>query len=204
VTTTDEFYGRRELLTDLDRVPCKANWLAARRRYVESHFGDSGVRDVASRLEAEATRRSFLEPPLPMSWSDVATVVAIDRAIFEGPMNLSYARMREFGGEIATYDVNGVYRAFFRLATPRFVFSRIGTVWSQYFRRGSLACETRERDADIHLHDVVMPRYLCQHGIPGWFDTMLGLVGARAPSVRHPSCIHAGADHCVWNARWSL
>lgn len=77
-------------------------------------------------------------------------------------------------------------------------------MWSQYFRRGSLACETRERDADIHLHDVVMPRYLCQHGIPGWFDTMLGLVGARAPSVRHPSCIHAGADHCVWNARWSL
>ncbi|GAB4202527.1 MAG: hypothetical protein OHK0013_15920 [Sandaracinaceae bacterium] len=198
----DEFYGLRDKLDELAEVPCKANWLGARRRYVEEQYGRRGLDDVAARLPDEALRRSFLEPPLPMSWARVGTVVAIDHAIFEGPMGGSLGRMRHFGGEIAKYDVPSLYRAFIRLGTPSFVLSKIGLVWSMYFRKGALTTELRDGSADIHLRGLVLPAYLCQHGISGWLDATLELVEARAPVVRHGRCVHAGDDHCVWTASW--
>lgn len=201
-STLDPFMGRPDLCTRLDEIACKANWQAARHRYVLEQYGDRGVRQVTERLESESLRRAFLDPPPTMAWSTVATVVAIDRAIFEGPMERSFARMRHFGGEIAKYDVPGIYRAFFRLGTPGFVLGKLPVVWRQYFRAGSLRTVIGRGEADVALEGVVLPAYLCEHGIAGWFDAMLELVGARAPNVRHGRCVHRGDAECAWLATW--
>ncbi len=197
----DPFLGRADRLGRLDDIPCKANWLAARHRYVESHYGHVGVDEVAARLDDEH-RRAFINPPPTMAWSNVATVVNIDRAIFEGPMDRDLRRMRRFGAEIAKYDVPGIYRAFFRIGTPGFVMGKIPLVYGQYFRRGAMRTTTGKGEAEIQLVEVTFPAYLCAHGISGWFDAMMELVGARAPNVEHDKCVHNGDPRCGWRATW--
>jgi hypothetical protein len=196
------FLGRRDLLAGIEDVHCKANWIAVRRRYVEDHYGTAGIDEVLRRLSDPAARRAFLEPPLPMAWTRVGPALAIDRAICEGPMGGSIARMRHFGAEIAKYDVPGFYRAFFRLATPAFVFSKLNMVWSMYFRKGSVRCEVGDGQAEVHLEGIVLPHYLSAYGITGWLDATLELLGARSPSVRYVHDPHAGAPHSVWLVRW--
>ncbi len=197
----DPFLGRSDVLGRLEDLPCKANWLAARHRYVESQYGKAGVDDVVRRLD-DVHRRAFLEPPPTMSWSNVGIVVTIDRAIFTGPMDGSLRRMRHFGAEIAKYDVPGVYRVFFRLGTPGFMVGKLPLVYRQYFRRGAMQATVERGQAEIKLVDVTFPAYLCEHGISGWFDAMLELVGARAPRVEHAKCVHRGDPHCAWQATW--
>ncbi len=197
----DPFLGNVALLTKLDEIPCKANWQAARHRYVLETYGEAGIDDVAGRLEPEV-RRAFLSPPLTMAWSNVATVVRIDRAIFEGPMNRELRRMHRFGAEIAKYDVPSIYRAFFRLGTPSFILGKIPLVWSQYFRRGTIKTIIGKGEAELTLEDLCMPLYLCAQGIPGWFDATLELVGARGRTVEQSKCMHAGDPQCTWRATW--
>ncbi|MEB2312415.1 MAG: hypothetical protein OZ921_08520 [Sorangiineae bacterium] len=197
----DPFLGRAERLGAMREVPCKGNWLAARRRYVEAAYGPAGIADVSARLDAELLE-AFLRPPLAMAWTDLATVVGVDRAIFEGPMARDLSRMRHFGAEIAKGDIPTLYRAFFRLGTPSFVMKKLPVVYRQYFRRGGLVVETSAGSVEITLADLTMPVYLCAYGITGWFDAMLELVGARAAQVEHRACVHRGDAACVWRGAW--
>ncbi len=198
----DLFLGRAERLTPLDQIPCKANWQAARYRYVLEKHGRAGVEDVSARLADPALRRAFVDPPPTMAWTNVGTVVAIDRAILDGPMSGDVARMRHFGAEIAKYDVPGLYRAFFRLGTPAFVMGKIPLVFNQYFRRGTIRVTPGPARAELTLEDIVLPYYLCEHGIAGWLDAMLELVRARQPLVRQARCVHRGDPACAWEASW--
>ncbi len=200
-TGFDPFDGRRDRLGPLDDFPCKAHWQAARHRYVLDEYGERGVSDVLSRL-TPALREAFLRPAVTMAWSTVATVVGIDRAIYEGPMGSSLNRMRHFGSEIAKYDVPGIYRAFFRLGTPGFILGKIPLVYRQYFKKGAVKCHVEQARAEIHLEGVAFPHYLCAYGITGWFDAMLELVGTRGSSLEHTACVHRDDPGCTWTATW--
>lgn len=200
-TMDDPFLGDVSKVRDLDRIPCKGNWVAARHRYVLEEYGQLGVDDVASRLEGRP-RETFLAPPLTMALGDVGTVVEIDRAIVDGPMNGRIPRMKEFGGKIARYDVPVVYRVFFRIGTPGFILGRIGLVYGQYIKRGRMSASIGKSEGEVTLREVPLPYYLCEHGISGWIEAALELAGAQTFFARQLRCVHRGDAECMWHVVW--
>lgn len=197
----DPFLGDPRLVRDLDRVPCKGNWVAARSRYVSEEFGEWGERDVRARLEGAALD-AFVQPPLPMTMSNVGLIVAIDRAIVDGPMGGRVERMRDFGSKIARYDVPAIYRVFFRFGSPGFILGRAGLIYGQYVKRGKMKADVGTNEAEVTLTEVPLPYYLCEHGICGWLQAATELAGAKTVVVRQTRCVHRGDADCCWHVAW--
>jgi hypothetical protein len=197
----DPFLGNLALVRDLANVPCKGNWVAARRRYVLEEYGKDAADEVEGRLSGRA-REAFVAPPLTMSLSDVGVVVEIDRAIVDGPMQGQIPRMKDFGGRIARYDLPVVYRVFFRVGTPGFVIGRLGLVYSQYIKRGKITVRAGANEAVVTLTESPLPYYLCEYGIAGWFEAALNLAGGKSFFARQLRCVHRGDPTCVWNLVW--
>ncbi|MBX3249550.1 MAG: hypothetical protein KF901_20400 [Myxococcales bacterium] len=201
IAVADAFLGNPHLVRDLERVPCKGNWVAARSRYVDEQFGASGRQDVESRLEGAALD-AFVHPPLPMVMSNVGVIAAIDRAILDGPMRGRFERMKHFGATIARYDVPVVYRVFFRFGSPGFILGRAGLIYGQYVKRGKMKADVGTTEGEITLTEVPLPYYLCEHGICGWLEAATELAGAKMPVARQTRCVHRGDSECRWHVAW--
>lgn len=197
----DSFWGQRSILSDLTNTTCKGNWVAARHHYVVERHGQRGVEQVAGLLEAPY-RDAFLTPPLPFVWLPLDLLTHIDHAIFTELMHGNLDQMREFGGFIARRDLTALYRMFFKLGTPGFVLRRSRLVFAQYIKGGSLEPTVEGKDATLFVRDLVLPYYLCEHGIPGWLQAALELAGGHSVKVTQPSCAHRGDPECVLHASW--
>jgi hypothetical protein len=180
----------------------KGNLLAARPRYVRERWGDDAVRDVASRLDA-SIRPLFDGTILPFYWYPFAPLATIDNVIINGPMAGDAAQMKDFGATVARYDLSTLYKMLFKLGTPGFVIRRVGVVYKTYIKGGGIAAaDVSDGDARIRLTEGNLPRYFCEHGVPGWFTAALELSGGKEVDVRETECIHTGSRACTWHARW--
>jgi len=197
----DEFWGEVDRISDLEVTTCKGNWVAARHQYVAERWGERGIEDVAARLTPRF-REAFLHPPLPFVWQPLAYVIHIDRGIFEGPMERDLSQMRLFGEFISEHDLNALYRMFFKVGTPSFILKRANVIFRQYIRGGTLEPTVEGTSATIAVHDIVLPYYQCEHGIPGWLEAAMRVTGARDPSVQQSLCVHRGDPHCALQVEW--
>ncbi len=202
LVSDQDFWGVRSRLSNLESVQCKGNWAASRHRYVEERYGAAGMKDVAERLESRY-REMFESPPLPFVWIPVSIVANIDRAILDGPMRGRIEEMRDFGEFISHHDLNLLYRMFFKVGTPGFLLGRSRIIWGQYFRGGELRPNVSSREGSLVLHDLVLPYYLCEHGVPGWMKAGVEVAGAREVHSTQPRCVHRGDPHCVWHVTWT-
>jgi hypothetical protein len=181
----------------------KGNLLAARARYAKERWGNAGCELVASSLEGEA-RAAFTGTAMPFAWYSFATLAAIDRAIVFGPMGGDLSQMKHFGSTIARYDLSTIYKVLLKVGSPSFVLKRVNIVYSTYIRGGAMAAtHVTKEHAMISLAEGDFPFYFCEQGIPGWFSAAVELSGGKDVQVDQIECVHRGAAHCVWEARWA-
>lgn len=197
----DEFWGDRSKLTGLDTLRCKGNWLASRPRYVRDTWGDEMLARVSERLE-ERERGYFDKSPMPFMWHPFEALCLIDEKIVEVPMQGDVTAMRAFGGAMTDYDLNMVYRAFFRLGTPEFLLSKTHLLWRQYASAGRLASKVEKGEATLALEEVVIPRYLCTYGICGYLGAATVAAGGTNVRSEHTACVHLGDPVCRYALRW--
>lgn len=184
-------------------VRVKGSLMAARPRYLREHWGQTGVDDVAARVGDDA-RPLLSGEILPFRWYPMALMADIDRAIVEGPMEGDVALMKAFGSEIARYDLPTLYKMLFRFGTPGFVVKRLNIAYATYIDGGRVQIEVPAGgQARVTLHRAALPSYLCTYGISGWITAALELSGAQRVHVDESACVHQGAPHCSWEARWS-
>lgn len=196
----NDFLGDQSLLA-LEEGAAKGTLVASRPRYVREEHGEEAHRRLAEALSPEA-RVVYEQPPLPFTWTPMTQLVAIDRAIVEGPMRGEVAAMRRFGELIARYDLPVVYKVLFRVGSPSFVIKRIGMAYAQYLRGGKVSAEASSQEATVWLERYVQPLYLCAYGIPGWIAAALTMSGGEKVTVTHETCAHRGAARCEWRASW--
>ena len=152
----------------------------------------------------EEARAVLSREILPFRWYPMTVLAEIDRAIVEGPMGGDVTQMKGFGSEIARYDLPTLYKMLFRLGTPAFVVKRLNIAYATYIHGGGVRIEVpRAGHAEVRLHDAVLPKYLCTHGISGWITAALELSGAQAVHVAESTCLHDGAETCQWSASWT-
>ena len=197
----DAFLGNESLLTELGSGAAKGTLVASRVRYVREEHGPEAVGQVAAALEPEA-REAFENPPLPFTWTPLPLMVAIDRAIVDGPMGGDPGEMFRFGSLIAGYDLPVIYKVLFKVGSPGFIVGRASMVYSQYFRGGKLRSTVDGKRATAVLEGFVQPRYMCAEGMRGWLHASVSMSGGRNTGVEHPECVHAGDERCTWTIGW--
>lgn len=197
----DPILGAAQFDGEFDRVKVKGNLVASRARYMREQHGEKGLQHLARSLSGEALRY-LTHPPLPSSWWPLRPLIELDRQIVLGPMEGRVERMREFGREIAGYDLTTLYKVLFKAGSPSFIVKRMGIAYSTYIQGGELTSLAEETRADVELTGVVLPRYLCAEGISGWLMMAAEKSGARAIKVNHTSCRHEGHAACRWKMDW--
>lgn len=195
------FWGDEDKLSDDSNVRCKGNWLASRPRFVRERLGDSGAERIAAALAPEE-RALFLKPPLSFTWSPIRHLYLMDEVITREVMGGQVEAMTDFGEAIASYDINILYRAFFRMGSPEFFLARSHLIFNQYMSDGNVRTTTRKGQAETRLSEVGIPRYLCRFGIAGYMRGAIKAAGGKAIEVVHERCIHDGDEHCVYQSRW--
>lgn len=197
----DAFWGDRSKLGALDGLKCKGNWLASRPRYVRETWGEDMFQRIAEALGPDE-RRYFEKPPLTFAWHPFRSLCLIDEQIFELAMRRDLESMRTFGAAMTDYDLNVVYRTFFRLGTPEFLISKAHLLWRQYASAGRLEPSVEKGAATIGFGNLVIPRYLCAHGICGYLTGATVAAGGQNVQVEHVACIHTGDPACRYAIRW--
>lgn len=195
------FWGDKDKIGDSTEVRCKGNWLASRPRFVRERLGESGIERVAERLAPEE-RALFLKPPLSFTWSPIRHLYLMDEVITREVMGGQVEGMVDFGEAIASYDINILYRAFFRMGSPEFFLARSHLIFNQYVSDGNVRTTTSKGQGETRVREVSLPRYLCRYGIAGYLRGAIKAAGGTAIEVVHSRCIHDGDEYCAYQSRW--
>jgi hypothetical protein len=109
------------------------------------------------------------------------------------------------GGRFVVDDgVNGLYKAFFRVASPGFVLRGSALLWRMFFKGNKLKIKSSGKGyASAHLvgsNECYLP--LCI-SIRGGMKRSLEHGGAKDVQITHHKCRSSGGDRCEFNFTWS-
>jgi hypothetical protein len=199
-TGSREWIGRALIVARSGQV--KGNLVNSRARYVQEHWGDGELRALRERLSGDA--RAYVTEHFPTgNWYAYKPLVEVDAAIIAGPMRGDWTQMRQFGAEIAFYDLRSVYRALIRMSTAGFLLSHIGIAYALYFKGGKMfSPEGGAKHRIIVLEGGASPRYMCTYGFTGWFCAAAEAAGAKRVRGEHTRCQHLGDRTCDWRIEW--
>jgi len=199
--TLDPIFGLTRLVPAMRAVQVRSELCASRRRFVLEHCGTDGLAALAAGLDPAA--REMLENPPHSRWGSLGTLMDLDRAIVDGPMDGDVRRMRKFGEEIGTYDVTSLYKLVVKLAvSPRNLSRRLVPIFGNYFEGMRATMPDEGWHCAVIAIDRPVPLHLCEYGIPGFIHSALALSSARRPTVTQTACIHSGSPSCTWRLGW--
>ena len=200
--TVDPVLGDPSIAERASRHRAKGSLVAARARWVREKFGEAELARLVERVEGPA-RQHLVEPPLPFAWYPFEHLVQLDVAMIEGPLGGDVSRIRDFGDDIARYDLSTLYKVMFKLGTPSFIIRRIGVVYGQYLDGGRARGESAGAgEARVTVEDATFPLYFCEHGISGWLRAAVDLSGGERVRIEQDACVHRGDAACGWRLRW--
>jgi hypothetical protein len=180
----------------------KGNLVNSRARYVEEHWGEAALKTLRERLSGDA-RAYVTDHFVTGNWYAYKPLIEVDVAIIEGPMGGDWTQMRQFGAEIAFYDLRSLYRALIRMSTPSFLLGHIGIAYGLYFKGGKMFSPGGDAShRTIVLEGGASPRYMCTYGFTGWFCAAAEAAGARRVRGVHSRCQHLGDRACEWQMEW--
>lgn len=171
------------------------------------------VRVVRARANAERfaaairelpddVRRLIDQPPLPMEWIALDRGTALEDALCAALGN-DLAAVTEASAEASREDLGTIYRAFMKLASPKYVAGRAAAIYATY-TRGSGAMQVvaeTERTVDIALEGVLRPTanfYALRRG------NILGALRATGAAGAACQVVRGGGrtSSAVYRASW--
>ncbi len=147
-------------------------------KYLRKHYGP----DAPSRALAAmppALREIFGangETTVESGWYDCAALTELTREIDRiwGKGDLALAR--EIGRELAFDDLNRFFKWLLKLAGPKTLFTRAGSVWKNYHNVGRYVVEAVEdHRASIRIEDWDSASHVMCRRIEGWIERALEL-----------------------------
>ena len=116
---------------------CKGIAVTSRFSWVEQNHGDEALRTLLDSLEPNHRAR-IDERILPHAWIPIGLFinlnVNLDRQFGSGNL----AMCKTLGAWAAEKNLPSLFRIFYRLGTPMFIFTKASKLWSQHYDSGRL------------------------------------------------------------------
>ncbi len=164
-------------------VRTKGTSLAAVVSFVRLRYGEEGLARLVSKVASPAAAAHLGGVLLRASWYPFEDFVALlEAGDLAFPERTSFAARQ--GAHGAETDLKGVYRAFVRLASPRFLVERASAVWKQYYSSGALnVTDSSPGHIGFELQDFASPHALHCEALLAWClraAELTGIAGGRS------------------------
>ncbi len=180
--------------------------IAARLRFVRERFGDEGharlLASLGERLD-EGARARLAGRVLPHEWVPFALFVGLnveaDRLFGKGDLQLCY----EMGRYSADVNLPSLYRLFYRLGTPMFIFRKAARLWDVHYTSGELIpVEERPGAIRLEIHRFAEPHRAHCTSVLGWAARSVELSGGRLRQAEETRCRTRGDAVCALSLEW--
>jgi hypothetical protein len=181
---------------------CKGLAVTSRLRWVEEHHGIEGLEKVKAALTPEH-QALLAGHVLPHAWVPMALFtelnVAADRLFGAGDLKLC----QTMGAWAAEATLPKVFKLFYRLGSPMFIFERAAKLWTAHYDTGSLH-PSRDEAGTVHLiiKDVANPHRAHCLSVLGWAAKSIELSGSKVTLAEETRCRTRGDDCCEIQLAW--
>ena len=180
--------------------------IVARLRFVRERFGQEGYARLLAVLDAslDAGMRARLAGRiLPHEWVPFALFVGInveaDRLFGQGDLKLCY----EMGRYSAEVNLPSLYRVFYRLGTPMFIFRKAARLWDVHYTSGKLTpIEERPGVIRLDIADFAEPHRAHCMSVLGWAARSVELSGGKLRQAEETRCRTRGDEVCALALEW--
>jgi hypothetical protein len=180
----------------------KGSAVLARLQFVNERFGHQAGAQLLEALP-EADRRALQAHILPHSWVPydlfIDLSVAIDQLFGKGDLALCY----EQGRYAAEVNLPTLYRIFYRLGTPLFIFRKAARVWEVHYDSGRLIpLQESPNTVRIRIVDFERPHRAHCLSVKGWAARSVEMSGAMIESMSEERCRLWGDGSCEMSLTW--
>ena len=158
---------------------------------------DGGLPAVLERLGDPALRAFWEQPLLAGGWYDVFGMVMLVREIARMRGVPYFKVVSEMSRMVATADLNGIYRALLRLATPELIAPRLPRIQARYMDFGDVtvgSVATGRADATRTGHPRILAHWYVAV-INGFMPCVLEASGAKTPRIKWSAPVTDGMSH---------
>jgi hypothetical protein len=172
-------------------------------RFVRERYGEEGLQRLREALKPE--QRALLDQRiLPHAWAPFQLIVDLnvqtDALFGAGDLQLCV----EMGRYAAGASLPTVFKVFFRLGSPRFLFDTAAKLWSAQFDSGRLTVlPDSDTSARLRIEDFEEPHRSHCLAIKGWALEAITLSGARPLLADETHCRTWGHPYCEFAATWT-
>lgn len=181
----------------------KGSAVTSRVRYVRERFGETAYRRLRDSLSPE--HREILDGRvLPHAWVPyelfIAFNVEADRMFGKGDLALCF-EMAKYGAEV---NLPTLYRIFYRLNTPQFIFRKAARLWEVHYDSGKLIpVDETEHSIGIRIEDFAEPHRAHCLSVLGWAVRSTELSGAMVKDYAEDRCRTRGDVACEMRLSWT-
>ena len=172
------------------------------REFVHQRFGDKAWDQVLAGLSPES-HKIMSGQILVSGWYPYSAYVEAEKIVVQRFLGGDVRLAREIGAYDLEAGLNNVYRAFYRIGSPKFIIRMSALLWRQYFNLGKMVIEeSGPGHATARIDDFVPPDEACCWDILGSIIRGLELSGAKSINASHPACPLKGDASMKYEAHW--
>lgn len=181
---------------------CKGIAVTARLAYAEEVHGAAGLKQLLDSLSPE--HRALVEGRiLPHAWVPIELFIALnvnaDKLWGSGDLALCQV----LGAWAAEKNLPTLFRIFYRLGTPMFIFSKAAKLWLQHYDTGRLEpTSPGPNEVRLLLHDFGQPHRAHCLSVLGWAARSIEMSGGKLTACEEPRCRTRGDPFCELLLRW--
>jgi hypothetical protein len=188
--------------TNATTLHVKGSAMNARLRFVRERYGDVGLMSLLAEV-SPATRAVLEGNVLPQAWVPFTAFVelgeVLDRLYGRGDLQLCVT----LGRYAAEVNLPTLYKLFYRLGSPLYIFRRAAQLWSVHYDSGQLAAmELGDRAARLEIVGFASPHRVHCLSVLGWATRSIELSGGTVVSADEERCRARGDDTCEMAVRW--
>lgn len=180
----------------------KGSAITTRTRYVREKYGERGYRRLRDALTPE--HAAMIDGKvLPHAWVPYSLFIDVnvkaDELFGKGDLELCY-EMGRYGAEL---NLPTIYKIFYRLNTPQFIFNKAARLWELHYDSGRLVpVDDGGKSMRIRIEDFAEPHQAHCLSVLGWAERSVELSGATIIERSEDQCRTRGAEACEMTLRW--
>jgi hypothetical protein len=178
----------------------KGSVFLADREYIVDRYGLDGWNRALLRLNA--ADREVLGSLVAVGWYELSLHHRLNRAVFDELSQMDPRVLEHMARSSAGQHLTRIHRVFLSMANPAYVLEKAGQYWSRFYDSGEWRVYRLPNGADAELVGLSLPDELMCRAVTAYVQRLFELVGARSPSVHHPTCRARGDAVCLFRVRY--